>query len=294
MKQEEIIKIIQNESLIMSDVSRACIDWSTLLTAKNSNIFFGIGLCTSDKPSIGIPFDILLFFLIAEKLRRIMHFSKVIILIADTHAQSNAFMNQKTVNNIKLHTMKTVQNIIRNLSFKNTEVLFASEIRLEDSFQKISKNVPQMSNKYLQEELTDIMWLIQHKNVSMKLGWSIDNTLKPVGHDERFFDMQLRTVCTVPISFIFTKSGRTLTLGKPKASPYIATKDEERILIDPHENVKQKLQQAEKKFTDLSQLLASKRQFKEMVRLFEKLFFRLPQQTLEEKMQFIISVTTQV
>ena len=38
--------------------------------AFKATLFFGVGLCTSKEPADAIPFDILAFFLEAEKLRK--------------------------------------------------------------------------------------------------------------------------------------------------------------------------------------------------------------------------------
>ncbi len=70
MEQNDIEQLIKQEPLLMGDISHAFIDWPSLLAAPHPSLFFGVGLCTSKEPAVAIPFDILSFFFLAEKLRR--------------------------------------------------------------------------------------------------------------------------------------------------------------------------------------------------------------------------------
>lgn len=91
---------------------------------------------------------------------------------------------------------------------------------------------------------------------------------------------------------MFSGAGRTFDPNKPKASPYISVKDDHRILITPQEDVPQKFCEAETLWGS-SSCNGVKRHLADIVRLFEKLFVKLPAMTLEQKIQFILNIATQ-
>ena len=83
--KQNLITFFRNEPLVIFDEEITKLDIFNNKTREN-NIFLGIGLTTSSEVSIGVPFDILGIVLVAEKIRRKLNFSKVIVQIADEHA----------------------------------------------------------------------------------------------------------------------------------------------------------------------------------------------------------------
>ncbi|MBI5619751.1 hypothetical protein HY950_02200, partial [Candidatus Gottesmanbacteria bacterium] len=156
----------------------------------------------------------------------------------------------------------------------------------------VLEQLPPLENPYLRQELADVIWLSRHKNLGIKLGWTIDNSPKPSGHDERFFDTQLLSIQKIPISFMFSCAGRTFDPNKPKASPYITIEREHRVLIQPQEDVSQRFCEAETRWGTKS-CNRVRGHLADIVRLFEKLFVKLPSMTLEQKIQFILNIATQ-
>lgn len=283
---------LSNEPLIEAEITRAFLDWPSLLNSERKTLFFGVGLCTAKQPAVAIPFDILAFFFVAERLKRFFNLSRVIVLIADAHAQTNSFMTSGIIAETQSNILTTFQKIVRNFSLPDFEILIASDIRREESFQSVLKQLPSLENRYLRQELADIIWLTNHKNLAIKLGWTIDNSPEPSGHDERFFDTQLLSIQKIPVSFMFTRAGRTFDPNKPKASPYISVRDDHRLLIKPQEDVPQKFREAETRW-GVSSCNGVRGHFADIVRLFEKLFIKLPLMTLEQKIQFILNTATQ-
>ena len=290
--QEEIMTFLSNEPLIKAEITRAFLDWPSLLNSEGKTLFFGVGLCTAKQPAVAVPFDILSFFFVAERLKRFFALSEVIVFIADAHAQTNRFMTPEIISDSRRNILETFNRIIHNFSFPNFEILLASEITQLESFQSILSTLPSLENQYLRQELADVVWLTQNKNLSIKLGWTIDNSTQPTGHDERFFDTQLLSIQKIPVSFMFTRAGRTFDPNKPKASPYISVRDDHRLLIKPQEDVPQKFHEAETRW-GVSSCNGVRGHFADIVRLFEKLFIKLPLMTLEQKIQFILNIATQ-
>ncbi len=243
------------------------------------SLFFGIGLCTSRKPAIAVPFDILSFFLTAENIQRFTPKLQVIVLIADIHAGTNSFMTPVLIKKARNRVNTMVERIISKLSLTDFNILLGSQIAALPSFQNILSHLPPLENSYLKQEITDVLWLSRHKGLVAKLGWSLDNKPNVTGHDERFFDLEIQKFLDRPIQFIHLEAGRTFDAVKPKASPYIAVEGENRILLESDEKVSEKIVVANKE--TLIHLA-------KIVSLFEKLFGSIEADNLSAKIQFII------
>ncbi len=204
---------------------------------------------------------------------------KALVLIADTHAASNTFMDKESVSKAKQKLTDVCQKIIGRLDLNNFSIVFASQIDKLPSFIEVLDSLPAIENQYLRQEIADVVWLSRHENLVAKLGWSLDNKPVSKGHDERFFDLEIQKFLDKPIQFIHLEAGRTFDALKPKASPYIAVEGENRVLLESGEKVPEKIVMANK---DSLIHLAK------VVSLFEKLFGIVEADTLANKIQFII------
>lgn len=267
----DISNILKNEPLFLGEFG--------VQSNSPASIFFGLGLCTSKKPAVAVPFDILSFFLTAESITRQVPHLKTLVLIADTHAASNSFMNIESVAKAKQKLTDVCQKIIEKLNLNNFSIIFASEISQLPSFKNVVLSLPIMENPYLRQEIADVVWLTQHENLIAKLGWSLDSKPNSKGHDERFFDLEIQKFLDKPVQFIHLEAGRTFDAAKPKASPYIAVEGENRILLESDEKVSEKIGVANKEaLMHLSKIVS----------LFEKLFGVIEMDSLPAKVQFII------
>jgi len=293
MNTKILSQLMMQEPLLLEDRSGAFINMNALESAHNPSLFFGVGLCSSTQPAIAIPFDILSFFFMAEKLRRILNLDTIFILLADTHALSNSFMTREMVTIQTKHMQTTFTAIIRNLHLTHFKILSSSQFHEEATFQKIVFSIPHMENEYVRQEIADMRWFFKCKNVRIKLGWAIDIRETSHGHDERFFDRHIASKTSIPLTFIHMKAGRTFDPKRPKASPYIAVKGESRLMLKDNENVIQKFQQA-KETSSMDVINGVRSHAGLIIRLFEELFIRIPLPTLEEKIQFVINLTTKI
>lgn len=289
--KEEIITFLQNEPLIEAELSRAAIETLVRASPNGKSLFFGVGLCTAKEPAVAIPFDILSFFLVAERLRQFFGMTRIVVLIANTHALTNAFMTPDTVGALTQKSIRILTAITRNLQLKKFELLIHSNIAIQKTFQDILKTIPAMKNQYLRHEIADITWLVKHRGVALKLGWTIDSSPVPGGHDERFFDTELQKLVSVPISFLYLKAGRTFDKHRQKVSPYISVAGEQRIIIDPNENVSGKFQAARSSWGD-DHFGGTRKHIADIARLFEKLFGQLSSLSLEQKIEHILKQIT--
>lgn len=285
MNANELRTIILNEPLFERSICLQSMS-ETQLPQTKTNLFVGVGLCTATQPAVGIPFDIISFFLLPELLRRKGLIESTFFLIADTHALTNSFMTPSLVTTLTQTMKQTALSIIRSFRLQNMHVVVASEIRNESSFKTVLEELPKMENAYVREEIADVAWFMQMKNVRFKLGWTISNEIIPSGHDERFFDMEMKQFLSTPLIFLHTEAGRTFDPKHPKASPYITIRDEKRTLLTPTtgiENLKSNTTNDE----------AVMNHIKRIVRLFETCIVKIPFSSLEEKLNFIIQTATQ-
>ena len=267
----DISNILKDEPLFMGEFGMS--------NSTPASIFFGLGLCTSKKPAVAVPFDILSFFLTGESLNRQITHLNTLVLIADTHAATNNFMDEQTLAKSKQKLTDVCQKIIEQLNLNNFSIIFASEISLLPSFQQILSELPVIENQYLRQEIADVIWLSRHENLIAKLGWSLESKPNSKGHDERFFDLEIQKFLDKPVQFIHLEAGRTFDPLRPKVSPYIAVEGENRILLESGEKVSEKIGVANKE--SLAHLA-------KIVSLFEKLFGTIDSDTLPAKIQFII------
>jgi len=288
--KDQIMTFLKNDPLIEWKLSCAAMDWHAALRAEGATLFFGVGLCTSKESAAAIPFDILAFFLEAEKLRRFFELKKVIVLIADRHALTNSFMSKEQVDKLSQRTISIFEGIIRNFDLTSFEIRKASLMLPEAELKNILPTDIKLPNQYLIQEIADVLWMIKHDNLALKLGWSIDSALEASGHDERFFDLTMKEFLPRQISFLFTTAGRTFDKHRQKVSPYISVQGEHRLLLNPGECVADKLHEAEMLWDD-KHFGGARKHLSNIIRSFEDLFGHLAGLSFEQKLQHILDTS---
>ncbi len=270
---KQFFTFVQNEPLIeaVSLAGNAKLEGS---------IFVGIGIVSSKDISVAIPFDILGLLFEAELLRKQFDLNNVIVLIADNHAKSNKMFSDKQIDNITIKTFDILSKVIEKFKLSNFKLLKASE---ED----IPHSIPNFTNQYLNMEIADLQWFSKTENICLKLGWTMEKNNRVNGHDERFFDQEIKKFCP-DLSFVHLKPGRTFNKNRQRVSPYLSIAGESRILLEKGENVQEKIDDAMKNWPDPN-LGGAIRHLANIVRAFEKLNGNLLNMTLEEKVQFILN-----
>lgn len=284
--KDEIQTFLKNNPLLEWKLSCATIDWDSIQNVEGRSLFFGVGLCTSKEPAIAIPIDIFAFFFEAEKLKRFFNLSKVIVLIADTHALTNPFMTKEKVDKLSQRMTETFEHVVKNFKLTSFEIRKASSMRVESNSNTFFPNLTKLSNQYLAQEIADVISMVQHDNLALKLGWAIDNALESSGHDERFFDLSMKKFVPRQFSFLFTSAGRTFDKHRQKVSPYISIEGEHRLLLTINEPIAEKLHEAEIAWGD-KHLGGTRKHLGNIVRAFEDLFGNLNGLTFEQKLKHV-------
>lgn len=242
MTEAELRTFLQNEPLFHAEPSLAMID-SAFREEPSGSIYYGTGLTTSKAPSIGLPFDVLILILGAEKLRRQLGLTRIYHHIADTHALTNSFCTPEGVAAMAAEYREVVGKIAKAANIP-IEVRLSSEFDRTAEYEALLGRVVTDKAEYVRRELTDMLWYREKDGVRLKLGWLLQAGESELGFDERLYDREFRARCDEHMSFAYVVAGRTLDPKRMRASPYIAVADERRILFKPGEDVRAKVEQA--------------------------------------------------
>lgn len=285
------IKNIQNQltnnPLLLNHFSK---DEVANLVAKiqGGNLFFGAGVMTHNKLSTAVPFDILGFFFTAEQLRRLFNGHKVFVFIAEQHAFANQLFPEDQIRQQTDRMLATINKIIRNFNLSHFQVIRTSDLQEVASIRKIFRQeLPKMDNQYLQHEVADVLWLNKFHNLKLKLGWAMNLEPEATGHDERFFDQEIKKFCT-KVEFLHLKPGRTFDKTRSRVSPYISIPEETRLLLQEGQNIQQLLNSV-KQTVSHDVIKATFRHLCNIVRLHDQLFEPLKFMTMTEKIQTILN-----
>lgn len=284
--REQFVAFLQNEPLLEPEPSIK--GASPLLFSKEGGgIYYGTGLTTPRVLSVGLPFDVLGMVLVAEKIRRALGLSSIIHHIADTHALSNDFATQESVENLAREVEGTMYKVSAHLKIPKLRVVRSSSFDQTEEYLALLKRIDTSKGEYVRRELADVLWYRAKFDLVLKMGWIIQASETAKGFDERLYDAEYIRLFGQDLSFVYLKAGRTFDRKRPKASPYIAIPSEQRILLKAHEPVREKLDEAFSRWPDRT-FGGATNHLKAIVRLYEKLMGPLDREQLEDKIQAII------
>lgn len=269
MTQEQFKIFLENEPLVHADPTRAMVDHA-FLERPSGSLYYGTGLATPKAASIGLPFDVLVLILVAEKVRRQFGLDTINHHIADTHALTNDFCNKEDVRAMAEEYRDILSRIARVANIP-LAVRFSSEFDSSDTYHALLARVKTDKAEYVKRELADILWYHDMHDVRFKLGWLVQSTEIEIGFDERLYDREFRRVCQVPLSFGYVVAGRTLDLKRMRASPYISVPGENRILFKPGERVRAKFEAALPQWGEDKTLGGVTRHLRNILRLWDRL-----------------------
>lgn len=257
--------------------------------AEGGALYFGTGLATSKAMSVGVPFDVVGMLLTARKIQGVLKLSRVIQLIADTHALSNTFTTPEDVSAMA-EKMKDVSSRVAHLIGLGDVYMpvKSSDFDQTNGYREIFDGVVSDDHEYVRREWADIEYLRRTYKLVLKLSWIVDPKAKKVGFDERLYDLRFREVMGQSMSFIYVNPGRTLDPNRMKASPYISIAGERRILLDPQEDVHKKFADAEAEF-GADKFKSTRLHLSQIVTLYEEQVGAVIGTSLEDKIQSIIN-----
>jgi hypothetical protein len=196
------------------------------------NLFFGTGLCSTKEMSVGLPFEVLSYIVVAARLQQVLGRDKIIHILGDANARTvfpEADIDGKTKEIVRL-----IMLVVKNLGLTNYQVILASDHLADPTYVSITADLsvraPPDMNDYVKLQLADMEW-VRRQGATVKLSWSMDG--KVARHDERFFDAAYSSLFGQGVmSFIYVPPGKTLG-GRPNVCPYSCPADEadKRVLL---------------------------------------------------------------
>lgn len=196
-------------------------------------IWFGLGL-SGDEATKALPIDVLALVFVQERLRRTFGFANSEVLLADTNALRSGIAALQ-VHRARARAQHVLSEIARRLDLP-LRVLRASELPIEP----VDLGEPPPDGAYLFEQLHQ-MEQMRRRGASVKLGWALSSSRL----DERYFDEAFAARRRETPLFIYTVGGRTLDPRRPRACPYLCRDRSARILLEPGEQVREKLDAAD-------------------------------------------------
>lgn len=285
LNKETLRSILLQESLIDKSATLPHLDKLTG-EAVVKDIYFGTGISKPGEISCGIPFDFLLYPLIANKLRNKLGDGHIYHLIADNHALLNKF-DIKTVKKVASNYRKTIEDVVDKMGISNYHIFLSSEISTDKYYKKLFEIVDKIdfSTEYAKLEATDIHYFYKTRDVLLKLGWKFKGESN---FDESFFDEQYKKAFGNNIIPIYTASGKKFINGINDAVPYTLSKNDinVRLLISKDEDILKKI--AEQKCSEQTMKMLQNH-YNGIVRLFESATERVPAafQTTWEKVDYV-------
>lgn len=238
------------------------------------NVFLGIGLWSKVHGlSLGLPIDVLLMLITADRLRNQMDSGagNIYLLIADSLAmESISDCPGTTLGDVLIRRDQTIQiikQVCNTLKIKRVIIEFSSIIAKDEGYQKTEgiilsnekyKNLVQKDKElgsttqnYILKQTALVAFYSSMRNCGLKISWchdarTINNGVNSETRDEPWFDAYYRQICgdSMPIGFVYTHSG--MQLNKERSTtcvPYCAAnKEDTRLLFgDTLEQIKTKL-----------------------------------------------------
>ena len=259
--------------------------------AKLTDIYFGTGISNTKEISVGIPFDFLVYPLVANKIRNKIGNGHIHHLIADNHALLNNF-DDKTVKKVASDYRKTVEDITDKIGIKNYHIYLSSEVSTDKNYKNLLERVADSSfeNKYAKYEAADVEYFRKTRDVLLKLGWKFKGESK---FDESVFDKQYSSVFGENIFPIYTACGKRFTDTHYDIVPYTLSKDDIgiRLVISKNEDVLKKVAAQNCSYQTINML---QNHYKSLIRLFEEATERIPNRfkTTWDKVQQITKFIT--
>ena len=231
---QRLLELVRCQELFHRTIPtrRSVATWSPVL-AECDSTWFGVGVSARDV-SRALPLDVLVLVFAQEMVRRELGHQKGHILVADTNAIRSG-VSSLDVRRAATRIRHTLTAVVERFGFP-VEVLRASDLGDVSERDAIVADI-EAPNEYVAEQLAQ-MELMRRAGAGVKIGW----TMPGFSFDERYFDtLFLARFGHSPVC-IYTIGGRTLNPRRPRACPYLCEEPADRLLLQPDEDIKAKLE----------------------------------------------------
>ncbi len=248
--REALRREVQQEPLVETRLTLDSLEGSGAEAAPRA-VFIGLGLCSRQKLSQGLPLDLLGMLLPAERVRRAVGAPSLVVLVADTHALSNRFEPGE----VEYQAGRAVETLTRlgdRLELDTLSVLRASALTSDGAYQAVHSEVkdlaPEDTDSYVTREVADIAHLQRNLGSIVKVGWTISASAQVSrDSDELTFDRSFRRWTGRPLCAVYCKAGRALDDAHPKVSPYVTVNPDRRVCLRQDEDVAARIASAQER-----------------------------------------------
>lgn len=243
--REALREAVRQDPLVETGLSLETMQAPTS-DAAPAAVFIGLGLCSRQHLSQGLPLDLLGMLLPAERVRRAVGARSMVVLVADTHALSNKSFAPAEVERQASGAVRTLRLLRDRLGLETLEVVRASSLDTDQTYGAVHSEVkaaaPAGANSYFTREVADIAHLQRDLGGIIKVGWTISGSAdESHDSDELAFDRTFRRWTGRPLCAVYCKAGRALDDGHPRVSPYVTVNPARRICLHPDEDVAARL-----------------------------------------------------
>ena len=247
--RQRLAQVIEQDPLILSKPSRAAV---RRFDDAPRIVYLGVGLCTRDSLSQGLPVDLLGMILPAEAIRRAVAASQIVVLVADTHATTNNLPLGQVERRAR-RTVGAVARIARRLGLTRLVVLRASALDRETEFVRTLSTVTGAAqctggrdyHPYVLRQVADVAYFAERFGPVVKVGWAMSSKPLPsTTLDEAAFDRLVEPLTGARAAYIYCSPGRALDDGRRRVPPYIVHDPARRVLLRHDEDVAGKLARA--------------------------------------------------
>ena len=194
--------------------------------------WFGVGL-SGRRPSQGVPVDVLQMVLGQEIVRRSLGLRHSLVLIADSNAYA-AGHSPASIGAAKERLEWTLLAVARQFRFP-LEVLSATSLSGSLYAHALVRRID-TPNPYVAQQVAQ-MQIMRQAGAGVKIGWAIPG----FNHDERHFDHLHDRCFSARLAYVYTRGGRSLSVARPRCSPYVCENRADRLLLEPGERLGVKL-----------------------------------------------------
>lgn len=195
-------------------------------------VWLGIGLCSGQAISQGLPVDVLAMLLGQEALRRALGVEHSEVLIADSNAIAVGF-SRTEVEAAASSTEATLERVAERLSLpircvRGSTIAPWSAVARDE---RLAREEPYDAHQMAQ------MSAMTERGACVKVGWVMSSGV----HDESYFDGRFESLYPGTMAFVYAVCGRALNHRRPRVCPYVAVNPAERILLRAGESIGEKL-----------------------------------------------------
>lgn len=240
---------VRQEPLIDTRVSMASLRHADPARPPRA-VYVGVGLCTRDQISRGVPVDLLGVLLPAEAIRRAARARDLVVVIADRHAETNGFAPERIEERTRA-VEAVLERARRHGGLERLVVLRATAFhqhpRYRSALAQVRGRLGAEIHDYVVRQLADALYLDRHYGALLKVGWVLRGASAAGRRDEVAFDRGLSAVGGGHIDTIYCKPGRSLADEAPRMPPYLVRRPEARIVLDRHDDPASKLARADRR-----------------------------------------------